>query len=125
MVDDNGVVFSYTPDQGTPVELWQVRDLGQGRIVQELKGTEAEIRNADGSIKLTSAAGAELQLGDSQGRGLKIESGAIEITPSGVRLLSGPGVPTMTAPDGSIYLRTDGAAKSTFYVRADGVWNAK
>ena len=125
MIDDNGVVFTYTPDGGAPVELWQVTDDGQGMIVQELKGTQAEIRNAAGSIKVTSEAGAELQLGDDQGRGLKIESGAIEITPSGVRLLSGAGAPTMSAPDGSIYLRTDGVAKSTFYVREEGVWNAK
>lgn len=37
---------------------------------------------------------------------------------------SGPGVPSASEPDGSVYLRTDGTAGSTLYVRAAGAWTA-
>jgi hypothetical protein len=37
-------------------------------------------------------------------------------------VLSGSGAPSATAPNGSIYLRTDGDASSTVYVRAGNVW---
>lgn len=39
-------------------------------------------------------------------------------------MTSGTGVPNHTAPNGSIYLRTDGAAATTIYVRAAGAWTA-
>jgi len=38
------------------------------------------------------------------------------------RILTGTGAPSATAPNGSIYLRTDGDASSTVYVRAGNVW---
>jgi polygalacturonase len=37
-------------------------------------------------------------------------------------VLSGTGAPSATAPNGSIYLRTDGDASSTVYVRAGDQW---
>jgi hypothetical protein len=37
-------------------------------------------------------------------------------------MLSGAGAPSATAPNGSIYLRTDGDASSTVYVRAGDQW---
>jgi hypothetical protein len=125
MTDDSGMVVWYTPNLGAPVQLWQVRDAGDGNIVQELKGTEAEIRNLNGSVKLLSAAGSELELGDTSGEGVKIEEGRIEFSSTSVQMLSGSGEPTMSAPDGSIYLRTDGGSGTTFYVRESGVWVAK
>lgn len=40
-------------------------------------------------------------------------------------ITSGSGAPSATAPDGSIYLRTDGTdADDTLYVRAGGAWIA-
>jgi hypothetical protein len=39
-------------------------------------------------------------------------------------ITTGTGVPTSTEPNGSIYLRTDGAAATTIYVRAAGAWTA-
>jgi hypothetical protein len=42
-----------------------------------------------------------------------------------VRILTGSGAPAEIAPDGSIYLRTDGGAGSTFFVREAGAWVAK
>jgi hypothetical protein len=41
-----------------------------------------------------------------------------------VRLLTGTGAPSASAPDGSLYLRTDGTADTTLYVRAAGAWAA-
>jgi hypothetical protein len=38
------------------------------------------------------------------------------------RILTGTGAPTTSAPNGSIYLRTDGDASSTVYVRAGDQW---
>jgi hypothetical protein len=106
-------------------DVWEVKDLGDGTILQELKGTDAQIRNVHGSLKVLSDAGDELVLGDTAGEGIKIEEGRIEFTPTTVQMLSGSGVPTMTAPNGSVYLRTDGGPGSTFYVREGGFWVPK
>ena len=40
------------------------------------------------------------------------------------RILHGTGVPSASAPNGSLYLRTDGDASTTLYVRAGGAWSA-
>lgn len=125
MTDDSGVLVWYTPYLGVPVQLWEVKDLGDGTILQELKGTDAQIRNVHGSLTVLSNAGDELVLGDTAGQGIKIEEGKIEFTPTTVQMLSGTGVPTMTAPNGSVYLRTDGGPGSTFYVREGGFWIPK
>jgi hypothetical protein len=37
-------------------------------------------------------------------------------------VLQGTGAPTAIAPNGSIYLRTDGDASTTLYIRANGAW---
>lgn len=51
---------------------------------------------------------------------------AVGGTPSSVsaRVFAGADAPTQTAPDGSIYLRTNGTADTTIYVRAAGAWTA-
>lgn len=42
-------------------------------------------------------------------------------TVAGPELLSGTGAPTLTAPKGSLYLRTDGSSVSTrAYINTDG-----
>ena len=40
-------------------------------------------------------------------------------------ITSGAGVPTAAEPDGSLYLRTNGGASTTLYVRHTGAWLAK
>lgn len=40
------------------------------------------------------------------------------------RILHGAGAPSVSAPNGSIYLRTDGTADTTFYVRSGDTWTA-
>lgn len=37
-------------------------------------------------------------------------------------ITSGTGAPSATPPDGSIYLRTDGASATTVYVRVSSAW---
>lgn len=43
---------------------------------------------------------------------------------AGPLITSGAGAPAAALPDGSIYLRTDGTAATTLYVRAAGAWSA-
>ncbi len=49
----------------------------------------------------------------------------IELGSSGPTITTGTGAPSHSAPDGSLYLRTDGGAGSTLYVREAGAWVAK
>jgi hypothetical protein len=48
----------------------------------------------------------------------------IELGSSGPTITTGTGAPSHSAPNGSIYLRTDGTATTTLYVRAGGAWTA-
>jgi hypothetical protein len=43
---------------------------------------------------------------------------------SGPLVTSGAGAPSASDPDGSLFLRTDGTAGTTLYVRAAGAWSA-
>ena len=125
MAGETGVEFFYTPEGGNAVDLWQVMDLGGGTIIQDLKGQDARLRNQNGSVKVQASPGSPAELGDTNGIGLRVNAGALTLTGSGVQILSGSGAPTAAAPDGSLYLRTDGAAGTTLYVRTGGVWVAK
>jgi hypothetical protein len=125
MTNDTGMLIWYTPYLDFPVQLWEIMDFGDGTIIQDMKGTDAQIRNVHGSLKVLANAGSELVLGDTAGQGVKIENGNLEFSSTSVQMLSGSGVPTLNAPDGSIYLRTDGSPGSTFYVREGGLWVPK
>jgi hypothetical protein len=48
----------------------------------------------------------------------------LELGASGPTITTGTGAPSHSAPDGSVYLRTDGTASTTLYVRAAGAWSA-
>jgi len=52
-------------------------------------------------------------------------SAGIELGSSGPTITTGTGAPSHSAPNGSVYLRTDGGAGSTLYVRETGAWVAK
>jgi hypothetical protein len=41
-----------------------------------------------------------------------------------IRVMHGTGAPSASAPNGSLYLRTDGTGDTTLYVRAAGAWAA-
>jgi hypothetical protein len=46
------------------------------------------------------------------------------VSNSGPLIVAGAGAPAAAHPDGSLYLRTDGTAGTTIYVRAAGAWSA-
>ncbi len=48
----------------------------------------------------------------------------IELGSSGPTITTGTGAPSHSAPNGSIYLRQDGTAATTLYIRAGGAWSA-
>lgn len=49
----------------------------------------------------------------------------IELGTSGPTITTGTGAPTHSAPNGSLYTRTDGGAGTTLYVRESGAWVGK
>lgn len=49
----------------------------------------------------------------------------IELGSSGPTITTGTGAPSHSAPNGSVYLRTDGTSTTTLYIRAAGAWVAK
>ena len=49
----------------------------------------------------------------------------IELGEGGPVVVSGSGAPTLSLPNGSLYLRTDGGAGTTLYVRESGSWAGK
>jgi hypothetical protein len=67
-------------------------------------GTDAGIRNVNGIVRVQSKPGSAAELGDTSGLGIRVEAGALELTSTSVRILSGSGAPTDNAPNGSIYL---------------------
>jgi hypothetical protein len=124
-LSEGGMTVWHTPAGGAPAALWQLKDWGGGVIGQELQGAQARLSNAGGSVALQSQAGSFVDVGDASGGGIRVDAAGIQFAPSAVRILSGAGAPTGTAPNGSIYLRTDGGAGTTLYVREAGAWVAK
>lgn len=50
-----------------------------------------------------------------------IDPDFVEVGVGGVKILAGSGAPSASAPQGSLYLRTDGSSTSTrVYVNTDG-----
>ena len=125
LLNDIGMQVSYTPAGGSSIPLWELMDYGSGTIVHELKGTDARLRNLNGSLSLQTQNGNPLDLGEVSGRGVRLVDGILEFTPASARILSGAGPPSAAAPDGSLYLRTDGGAGNTLYVREGGAWVPK
>jgi len=56
---------------------------------------------------------------------VRAEAGRITLPATGVQISTGQGPPTAPAPNGSIYLRSEGAVGSTLYVREHGTWVPK
>lgn len=54
---------------------------------------------------------------------LSIQKGLIKL--NNVLIASGAGAPVATAPNGSLYLRTDGTSTTTIYIMVSGSWVAK
>lgn len=57
--------------------------------------------------------------------GVGVKSSASQLASAAPTVTSGTGVPSATEPNGSIYLRTDGAnADQAIYARIGGAWVA-
>jgi hypothetical protein len=120
-----GLVVVYTPDGGAPLELWHLRDLGGGVVAADLPAADARLRGGTGPLRVQTWPGTPLELGDRSGLGIAVTDGEVQFSTTGARVLSGVGAPSADAPDGSLYLRSDGGAGSTLYVREAGAWVAK
>ena len=119
-------------------------DAGTNRGVRIRTGTATRwIVSANPDTESGGNAGGNLQFvryddsGNSLGTALqafrdtgKVRIGAvgatagIEMGAGGPTITSGTGAPSSSPPNGSIYLRTDGTASTTLYVRAAGAWSA-
>lgn len=66
-----------------------------------------------GTVAYESLVGSRLVLGGDADNG------------SGPTITRGTGVPATSEPNGSLFLRTDGGATTTLYVRSGGTWTAK
>ena len=121
---------------GRPAGLFTI---GNGALLRLLHGATI-------SSDVTVQSGGEIRMMGGCTRGLvTIQSGGVYsaqasviadifqartfecgLAPSGnPQILSGTGVPTMPIANGSLYLRLDGVAGSTLYVREAGAWAAK
>lgn len=70
-----------------------------------------------------------VKVSENRRAGMALVGAVIKPTPGAAvatspAILSGAGVPSMAAPEGSMYLRTDsGNSSLTLYVRAGGAWS--
>jgi hypothetical protein len=88
-----------------------VQDASSETRLQPLKGELKLKDNSGGTRLITATTGV-------------IVDGTVQINTSGPQIYSGTGVPSVTAIDGSIFMRTDGGANS-LYIRESGAWVAK
>lgn len=88
----------------------------------EVQGYNARIKSNDASSYLAVDYGGTFRL---VGAALQVPAASgVELGSSGPTITVGTGAPSHTPPNGSIYLRTDGTASTTLYVRAAGAWSA-
>lgn len=88
--------------------------------------TEGQILQADGESSLINkdfSDALETSFGSTQGSWLRRGSSAWGV--GATRLLDGSGAPegVVSAPVGSVYMRTDGAASTTLYIKESGAGN--
>src|SRR5262245_11133 len=55
----------------------------------------------------------------------QFQAPTLKLANGNVGIFTGAGPPAVSAPNGSLYLRTDGGSGSTLYVRENGAWAAK
>ncbi len=90
--------------------------------IVEFQGYNARIKSNAASSYLAVDYGGTFRL---VGAALQVPAASgIEFGSSGPTITTGTGAPSSTPPNGSIYLRTDGTATTTLYVRAAGAWTA-
>lgn len=80
------------------------------------------VQAASGSLLLKGRTHVSVNPGITVAEGVSAASFAFNT--NNVAIRTGTGIPSLNLPNGSIYLRTDGAASTTLYVRAGGSWTA-
>jgi hypothetical protein len=70
-----------------------------------------------------------VKVSENRRAGMALVGLVIKGTPAGglansPTITTGVGVPSASEPNGSIYMRVDGIASTTLYVRAAGAWSA-
>ena len=110
-----------------------IHDNGTGAL--KIRGSSVRIRDAaDANHMIQANDGAEVSLYyngvkrfETSNAGVDVPTG--NITLDTVKILTGSGAPAVSAPVGSLYLRTDGGADTTLYVKESGTgssgWVAK
>lgn len=80
--------------------------------------------NGKGQLKISGCTfPKETHISPSVSSGIvgSIKAGCLEISPNQVKVFSGVGPPTSSAPQGSLYLRADGSSSNTrIYINIDG-----
>jgi hypothetical protein len=71
------------------------------------------------------ATASAYNLGDGTNRIAAVFSNTYSLGSTGLTISSGTGAPGFAAPSGSLYLRTDGGAGTTLYVREGASWASK
>lgn len=105
-----------------------VSESGGGWVTLDIPGNNLLIKSGAGTsfvVPYNVLSGtARFQMN----QGLRVAAtpatGGVEFGASGPTITAGAGAPSHTPPNGSIYLRTDGTASTTLYVRAGGAWTA-
>ena len=128
-----GSVYHYINSVAGSHRGLRIRSAGVDRWIVRVNSTAETGSNVGSNFEIYafsdagSSLGAFLTLWRSTGR-LTLTNvgttGGIELGSSGPTITSGSGAPSHTPPNGSIYLRTDGTASTTLYVRAGGSWTA-
>lgn len=106
-----------------PGQIDQTRFYTSGSFqIIEARGYNARIKtNGSGNYFGVDYGGTFRFVGS--GATVQFDAGMI-LGSGGPTITTGTGAPSHTAPNGSVYLRTDGTASTTLYVRAAGAWSA-
>jgi len=112
-----------SPFNGSNYQYWQVNGSTRWQFRMVSGGNYQIIRHSDAGAEVSTAfqiarATGKVTLGD-VGSAAGLEFGA-----SGPTITTGTGAPSHSASNGSVWLRTDGTASTTLYVRAAGSWSA-
>ena len=102
---------------------WTIRRTANTESGSSAGSNLAIIRRDDSGTAVQSA----LQINRATGKvtiGAVGSTAGIELGSGGPTITVGTGAPSHAPPDGSVYLRTDGTASTTLYVRAVGAWTA-
>ena len=96
-------------------------------VVGQLLSVQTNIAAAPGQSLTLSSQVSEFEVYDTvmSTTGGWVFPNKISVSGTTATFTSGTGAPSAGEPNGSVYLRTDGAASTTLYIRHTGAWLAK